>query len=85
MSITKKTRALAIEGLELAANNYVGHPAGGGFRNIDLWLDETPPAHNLAQAAALAAPGIGQSMLLEAAALLRDGWSPGEEIEIGAL
>lgn len=85
--ISKKTRDLAIEGLELAANNFVA----GNTDSINLreWLDDGTPESDLAWAAWQVCPGgksggfdFGPPMLAEAALLLRDGWSPGDPVVI---
>jgi hypothetical protein len=80
--ISKKTRDLALEGLDLAANNFDGDPRFNGFSNLAGWLDVLTPAYDLAYDASVAVPGTGQDMLLEAAALLRTGWRPGQTVPL---
>lgn len=83
----KQIRALAIEGLELAANNFVEGETDS--TNLCRWLDDGTPESDLAWQAWQICPGgredgnsrFGPPMLAEAALLLRDGWSPGDPVE----
>lgn len=76
--ILAKTRRQAIEILEIYANNYYTCTMNFVERHIGV----TWEASDLATAAYSVFGGCGVKWLLEAAGLLRDGWSPGDYLTI---
>src|SRR4051812_20385376 len=81
--IPAKIRAAAIEALDLAASNLVNPPGEEVYALSD---DYGPvgggggPIVSLMCQAWLATPNADLESLAGAAALLRDGWSPGETV-----
>lgn len=82
--ISRRVREEAIDACLIAADHYVMNPEGDP-RRVSGEPDDPTGLKSTTLSAVWAAAGYGYPIaddLLEAAALLRDGWSPGDPVRL---